>query len=161
IKQSMLDNKSYKFILSMNTEYAIDPVLLQELLKGYGYVALKIEKRSLAQWVYEVKENKFQYPKAILLNPNEKREQANLSGEYWYEVSESNTLEIASSNGILWYPKIVFFDSHLRILEISSQEVKAVQAIKIKIPKGTVFIKISDIYLPLTIKNGLIVELRN
>ncbi|WP_104721414.1 hypothetical protein [Helicobacter mesocricetorum] len=159
VKQSALDDKSYKFILSMDTEYAIDPVLLQERLREYGYMALKIEKQSLGQWVYEIKEEKFQYPKAVLLNPNEKREQANLSGEYWYRVSQANTLGIASSNGILWYPKIVFFDSSLRVLEIFSQEVKAVQEIKIKIPKDTAFIKISDIYLPLTIKNGLVVEL--
>lgn len=158
VKQSVLDNHSYKFVLSMNTEYAIDPILLQERLKEYGYMALKIEKQSLNQWVYEIKESNFQYPKAILLNPNEEKEQANLSGEYWYQVSQGSTLGIVSSNAILWYPKIVFFDSNLRVLEIFFQE-KAVQAIKVKIPKNAVFIKISDIYLPLTIKSGLVVEL--
>ncbi len=158
VKQSVLDNYSYKFVLSMNTEYAIDPILLQERLKEYGYMALKIERQSLNQWVYEIKESNFQYPKAILLNPNEEKEQANLSGEYWYQVSQGNTLGIVSSNAILWYPKIVFFDSNLRVLEIFFQE-KAVQTIKVKIPKNAVFIKISDIYLPLTIKSGLMVEL--
>ncbi len=47
VKQSVLDNYSYKFVLSMNTEYAIDPILLQERLKEYGYMALKIERTNL------------------------------------------------------------------------------------------------------------------
>lgn len=160
LKESLLDEKQFKFILSMNTEYVIDPTLLQEKLLDYGYKVQSIEQNSIHQWNYEIITTTFQYPKATKITLNDTQRKANLKGEYWYQIDHrGKTLEVKSSNGILWYPKLIFFDKNLNILEISSSQ-KTLQTIQKEIPKGAVFVKITDTYLPITTKNGLDVMLK-
>ncbi|MDE5591473.1 MAG: hypothetical protein K2I63_00735 [Helicobacter sp.] len=158
-QQSILKESSYHLTLLMNTEYAIDPVLLQEHLKNYGYKILKIKKGDTNKWDYEVQEKTIKYPRATFLEPFQKQEKANLSGEYWYQISEGNILSVTSNNASPWYPKIVFFNEKLQILDIFTQATE-VRKIRVKIPKSTTFIKISDSYLPIITKNGLTVELQ-
>lgn len=159
VKQSLFDEKQFKFVLAMHTEYAIDPALLQEKLKEYGYGVQSIEKASLTQWNYHIEHSEFRYPKAIPLTLNQSYHKASLKGEYWYSIEEGESLEIKSSNNIEWYPKIVFYDAELNILEIIVSS-KLLRTLQKKIPKNTKFIKITDTYLPITIKNGLEVQLQ-
>ncbi len=159
VKQSLLDEKQFKFVLSMNTEYAIDPTLLQEKLKEFGYSVQSIERTNLSQWNYHIALLEFKYPKASVLVLNESNNTANLKGEYWYSIENGKELEIKSSNNVAWYPKIVFYDEELNILEILSSS-KLLRQIQKTIPKNTKFIKITDAYLPITIKNGLNVKLQ-
>lgn len=159
LKESSLEEQKFKFILSMNTEYAIDPTLLQEKLHHYGYRVQSIERSSIHQWNYTITNHTFQYPKATKLTTNETNHKANLKGEYWYQIEQGKRLEVKSSNGILWYPKLIFFDKNLNILEITSSQ-KSSQAIQKEIPKGAMFVKITDTYLPITTKNGLDVMLK-
>ncbi|MDY5556778.1 hypothetical protein [Helicobacter sp.] len=155
VKQSLLQEKQFKFVLSMNTEYAIDPTLLQEKLAEYGYKVQSIERTNISQWNYAVAEmQNLKYPKAIVLTPNEMHFSANLRGEYWYVVAGGKKLDVKSSNNIAWYPKIVFFDAQLNVIEIVSSE-KLMREIQKEIPKGAKFVKIVDNYLPITTKNGL------
>ena len=139
----MLEDEKYHFVLSMNTEYAVDPVLLQERLLAYGYHISKIEKRNINQWVYEVWQGDFQYPKAILLTINETNNHANPKGEYWYKIQEGKNISFASVGGVSWYPKIVFFDKNLKIINIVSSQ-DSMREINLKIPENTSFIKVSD-----------------
>ncbi|WP_297811597.1 hypothetical protein [uncultured Helicobacter sp.] len=159
LKESVLEEKQFKFILSMNTEYAIDPTLLQEKLYDYGYKVQNIERSSIYQWNYTITNTSFQYPKATQLIPNQTNHKANLKGEYWYQINKGNRLEVKSSNGILWYPKLIFFDKNLNILEITSSQ-KTLQIIQKEIPKGAMFVKITDTFLSITTKNGLDVTLK-
>lgn len=106
----------------MNTEYAIDPTLLQEKLLDYGYKVRSIERSSIHQWNYTIASTTFAYPKATKLLLNETERKANLKGEYWYQIDKGKSLEVKSSNGILWYPKLIFFDKDLNILEITSSQ---------------------------------------
>lgn len=159
VKQSLLDEKQFKFVLAMHTEYAIDSVLLQEKLREYGYGVLSIEKASLTQWNYHIEHSEFRYPKADALALNQASHKASLKGEYWYSIEEGDSLEIKSSNNIEWYPKIVFYDGELNILEIVVSP-KLVRTLQKEIPQHTKFIKITDAYLPITIKNGLEVKLQ-
>ena len=159
LKESVLNEQQFKFILSMNTEYAIDPTLLQEKLYDYGYKVLNIERSQVYQWNYTITNTTFQYPKATKLTTNETNRKANLKGEYWYQIDKGNRLEVKSSNGILWYPKLIFFDKNLNILEIISNQ-KSSQTFQKEIPKGAMFVKITDTFLPITTKNGLDVTLK-
>ncbi|TLD84096.1 hypothetical protein LS70_003475 [Helicobacter sp. MIT 11-5569] len=159
VKQSLLDEKQFKFVLSMNTEYAIDPMLLQERLRGYGYIVQSIERTNLSQWNYDVALSSFKYPKATLLELNKQHHKASLKGEYWYSIESGKQLDVKSSNNITWYPKIVFYDRELNVLEIVGSQ-KLMRTIKKEIPKNTRFVKITDTYLPITIKNGLDVVLQ-
>ena len=69
-------------------------------------------------------------------------------------VAGGKKLDVKSSNNIAWYPKIVFFDAQLNVIEIVSSE-KLMREIQKEIPKGAKFVKIVDNYLPITTKNGL------
>ncbi|MDY4425780.1 MAG: hypothetical protein SPE20_00230 [Helicobacter sp.] len=158
VKQSMLDSEKYCFVLSMNTEYAIDPVLLQEKLRDYGYNVSKIERQNVKQWVYVITQDILKYPKAVLLEKGIVQKNANLKGEYWYSLKEGGKLSISSLGNVLWYPKIVFFDENLGIIKVDSLE-DSVNRTSVMIPSGTAFVKISDNYLPIVIKGGLSVTL--
>ena len=159
LKQSVLDDRKLKFILSMNTEYAIDPALLQEKLMEYGYVVQNIERETITKWSYQVALLDFQYPKAGALVRNTSNHKASLKGEYWYSIEGEGELVVKSSNNTAWYPKIVFYDGMLNILEIASSQ-QSVRVVQKTIPHNTRFIKITDTYLPITIKNGLDVVLQ-
>ncbi|PZT48737.1 hypothetical protein B6S12_02525 [Helicobacter valdiviensis] len=154
IKESQIDEKGYRFILSMNTEYAIDPVILQEKLKEYGYEANLIERKSLQEWKYSFKNVEFKYPKATQLLLNESKFMANLAGEYWYQCEGGNKLILESANGAKWFPKIVFFDKFMNIIEVEETK-ESVQKLEVTLPKEVKFIKVSDTFLPINIKNGL------
>ncbi|MCI5968225.1 hypothetical protein [Helicobacter sp.] len=157
VKQSLLDERQFKFVLSMNTEYAIDPMLLQEKLSEYGYRVQSIERTNLFQWNYQIGLLDFKYPKASALVLNEPQRKANLQGEYWYSVENGKEIGIKSSKE--WYPKIVFYDKEFNVLEIISSA-KLMRGIQTTLPKNTKFIKVTDSYLPITIKNGLEVVLQ-
>ncbi|CAM2781664.1 hypothetical protein [Helicobacter burdigaliensis] len=154
VKQSQIDEKGYQFTLSMNTEYAIDPVILQEKLQEFGYEATLIEKINLQEWKYSFKNLEFNYPKAVQLPLNEIKFMANLGGEYWYMCDGGNKLVLESANGVKWFPKIVFFDQSMNILEVKDTK-ESVQRLEITLPKEAKFVKVSDTFLPINIKNGI------
>lgn len=158
VKQSIFDNEKYRFVLSMNTEYAIDPVLLQEKLRDYGYSVSRIERQNIRQWVYAIVQDVLKYPKAIPLEKKVPQNSANLKGEYWYSLKKGGKLFVNSSDNVLWYPKIVFFDENLGIIKVVSLE-DSVRETSVVIPSGSAFVKISDNYLPIVIKGGLSVTL--
>ena len=154
VKQGLLQEKQFKFVLSMNTEYAIDPTLLQEKLAEYGYKVQSIERTNVSQWNYAVTMQNLKYPKAIALEPNKMNHSASLRGEYWYMIAGGKTLNVKSSGNVAWYPKLVFFDAQLNVVEITGSE-KLMREIQKEIPKGAKFVKVVDNYLPITTKNGL------
>ena len=53
----------------------------------------------------------------------------------------------------------MFIDKNLKIINIVSSQ-DTMREINLKIPENTSFIKVSDNYLPITIKNGLNVLLK-
>jgi predicted RNA-binding protein associated with RNAse of E/G family len=58
-----------------------------------------------------------------------------------------------------WHPYIVFYDKHLNILKIIKKD-NIFKTFNTNIPKGTNYIKITDLYMLLNIKRGLSVIIR-
>ena len=159
-KQSTLEKGDYQVVLSMNTEYAVDPVLFQENLRKYGYKVTNIEKQDLTHWKYTLIEQNFKYPKATLLELNTENSDTNLGGEYWYKINTGTKLELNSAYNKNWYPKIVFYNGNLEILGIYLHE-KLTKNLSVEIPENTVYIKITDMFVPANIKGGLSVVLKS
>lgn len=158
-KKSVLENGDYSFTLAMNTEYAIDPVLLFENLNKYGYKITNIQKQSLTQWDYQIIEQGFKYPKAMNLELDSLKNDLNLSGEYWYKINTGKSLEINSPYKT-WYPKIAFYNGNLELIDIVLEE-KAMKKFIVEIPQNVVYIKITDKYVPSNVKGGLSVMLKS
>ena len=158
VKQSVLEGDKFRFVLSMSTEYAIDPVLFQGKLSSYGYIVSDIERRSVNQWIYNIDTINFALPKSISLKLNVKSSEASLQGDYWYNINSGSKISFSANYGVSWYPKVVFYNKDLKVLEIFTSQ-KQIKSTTIDIPRDTKFIKISDTYLPIVIKNGLSVVL--
>jgi hypothetical protein len=73
---------------------------------------------------------------------------------YWLDVENAKKIRLMSPAGNQWFPYIVFYDKNLRIIENYTKEIKSYN-VKLKIPRDSKYIKISDIYTLENLKRGL------
>jgi len=148
------DDGSLVWTIRLKTEYAIDPLILANELKKQEVFIDNIYKNSKVSWIYKLRTKNSKISTAVKIDTNEKIVFKKPLNDYFIKINEADTLQVQSRKLNHWFPYIVFYDNHLNILKVIKKK-RVYKGIKTKIPKGTHYIKIGDLYNLINIKRGL------
>jgi len=138
----------FMWSVSVKSEYATDPLILQKELHKVGCEIADIEQISSTEWNYTIDMIDGFLNVPILEVSKELKLKRSLYA-HWLNVSAIKKLVILSSRRNNWYPYISYYDSSLKLIKVIKRD-KRIKKITLHIPKFTKYIKISDIY---TLKN--------
>lgn len=168
IKRADFDGKMSSVAYSVQTEHALDPMVLLSELKKRGYALLDVSKSAKTAWSYSLAHVYSALKDAHMVVYSDDTEIKEVSGQYLLKVDlkrrasdgkiGGNTLYILPSESIRWYPKLVIFNDNLQIIGIINEKT-LFSNIKLPLPPGAKFVLITDGVNPLRLKNGIRVNL--
>ena len=154
---SKIESSNFLWIVSMESEYITDPILLQNALKKHGCKIVDIQRESDVNWAYDIDMSQA-HLKSQELHENEilklKRGQ---NREWWLKIDTIKKLKITSLPGNSWYPNLAFFSEKMRLLKVYRRDKKTWQ-IAVRLPQESYYIKVGDIYTLKNLKNGVKIE---
>ena len=150
VKESL----GFSWKIGLKAEYMLDPVILLKELQQKNCKILNIEKGEEHSWLYEIDFDRSVIDEAYKIDKNEKVKFQKPLQEYFLMVDDAKTLQIISRRLNNWFPNIVFFDKSLNVLKVIKKN-RIYRGYKTKVPKGTKYIKITDMYNLINIKRGL------
>ena len=145
---SNFDSSEFSWSINLTSEYATDPLILQNELHKSGCSIVDIEKNSDKEWTYiiDIGNGHLNVPQ---LHTGEVLKLKRSLYAHWLDVSKIRSLRIKSSRRNRWYPYIAYYDASLHLLKLFKRE-KIYKDLTLKMPKNARYIKISDMY---TLKN--------
>jgi len=151
---SNLNVSEFIWSISLNSEYATDPIILQQELLKRGCNIVDIERKSPTKWTYTIDMTNG-YLDVKKLNDVQEVELKRSLYAHWLNVRDINSLKIKSSRRNSWYPYITYYDSSLHLLKVIKRD-RRTKVIKLTIPPQATYIKISDLYTLKNVKDPLI-----
>jgi len=146
------------------SEHAIDPVELYLQMKKYHIDILDISTNN-NQWNFVLEED---LDELYLFGSNKiyiselPKKFMSINGEFWFYLADSNAL-LAFIDSIypdFWYPNVVFYDKNLKIKKLYKSQ-KPIRKIKLFLPKGTKYIKVTDSLMPQNLKHGINIRIED
>lgn len=150
---SHLDASEFSWSISLKSEYATDPLVLQTELAKSGCEIIDVQRDSAQEWTYSI-DMGHGYLNIQSLQDNEEVTLKRSLYAHWLNVSNIKELEIQSSRRNEWYPYIAYYDASLHLLKIIKEN-KTHRDILLHIPKNAKYIKISDVYTLKNVKDEL------
>jgi len=139
------------------SDYILDPTLLYQSLHNKGCDIVDIERRELLKWVYKIDiSNAFLNVQHLSVGNRLKLKTPVF--DYWFKIDDGGSVIEFISVANHWHPYIAFYNKKLEIINIFKRDRKTIK-IRLRIPKGTVYMKVTDIYILNNLKNGLRVSL--
>ena len=145
---SNFSNAEFIWSISLKSEYATDPLVLQKELQKSGCEIIDIERISSKEWSYDI-EMADGFLNVTHLYDHQKTILKRSMYAHWLNVSNIEVITIATSRRNSWYPYIAYYDTSLNLLKVLKRDRRS-KRITVHVPKGAKYIKISDIY---TLKN--------
>jgi hypothetical protein len=152
-QESNLNNSEFTWTINLTSEYATDPLILQQELKKSGSRIIDIRRDSATDWTYVVDMRDGR------LNVESLQEGIGLSLKRslyskWIDVSQVKKIKISSSRRNSWYPYIAYYDASLHLLKVEKHDSKSA-SLTLELNENTHYIKISDIYSLKNIRDDL------
>ncbi|MDQ7043089.1 MAG: hypothetical protein Q9M34_06105 [Sulfurimonas sp.] len=153
---SNLDASEFTWSISLTSEYATDPLVLEQELKKSGCKIIDIERNSAYEWTYVVDMDKGFLDIEVLDSREDIKLKRSLYA-HWLNVSQIKNLHISSSRRNSWYPYIAYYDASLHLLKVIRED-KISHSLWLKIPQNSKYMKIADLYTMKNIRDELILE---
>lgn len=152
-KKSNSNSSEFTWQISINSEYATDPLILSQELKKSGCEILDVIRESKTDWTYVISMENARLDTKVLEDGQELKLKRSLYS-YWLDVSKIKKLKITSSFRNSWYPYIAYYDKSLKLLRVIKKDTKR-RSITLNMKENTHYLKISDIYTLKNIKDAL------
>jgi len=156
--KSALNASEFVWTISLNSEYATDPLILQKELQKRGCSIVAIERESAYRWSYVIDMREGHLNLVVLHDAQQVRLKRSLYA-HWLDVSKVKKLTIRSSSRNSWYPYIAYYDPSLHLLKVLKIDEKR-RKLTLNVPNGARYLKVSDIYTLKNIKDSLILTPR-
>lgn len=153
---SNLDNSEFTWTITLTSEYATDPLILQQELDKSGCNIVDIHREESTKWTYVVDMRDGELNVETLKSGSEIKLKRSLYAK-WINVSEIKKLRITSSPRNSWYPYIAYYDNSLHLLKVIKRDRKRSNII-LNMRDNTHYIKISDIYTLKNIRDDLVLN---
>lgn len=158
-KTSVYDgDKILNWTIKLKTEAAIDPLVLSNELLEKDCRMVDISKEN-DKWIYTIDTNFASLKDAMYVSSNERVSFQKPLTPYFIRIDKAQSLYVASRVLNRWFPNIVFYDKHLKILKVVNED-RVHRNIRLSVPEETKYIKISDLYTLINIKRGLSVIIK-
>jgi len=145
---SNFNKTEFTWSISLKSEYATDPLILQKELLKSGCTITDIQRTSATQWTYTV-DMIHGFLNVQKLQDHQKVKLKRSLYAHWLDVSNIDIITIATSRRNNWYPYVAYYDEALSLLKVIKKDRRS-KRVTIKIPTSARYLKISDIY---TLKN--------
>jgi hypothetical protein len=145
---SNFDTSEFTWSINLTSEYATDPLILQNELHKSGCNIVDVNKNSLKEWTYTIDITNG-YLNVVQLHADEELKLKRSLYAHWLDISKIRSLKIRSSRRNRWYPYIAYYDASLHLLKLLKRD-KIYKELSLKMPKNAKYMKISDMY---TLKN--------
>lgn len=145
--------------ITFKAEYMIDPVEFTQDLSKAGCIITNVENLGDESWFYEIDFIDAFISNSIKIEKNEKVKFQKPLRPFLLNVVAAKKLQVISRNLNNWFPHIVFFGKDLEVLKVIKKD-RIYRGFKTTIPKGTKYVKITDLYNLINIKRGLTVIVR-
>jgi len=145
---SNFNKEEFTWSISLKSEYATDPIILQKELLKSGCRITDIQRKSATQWIYSV-DMIHGFLNVQKLQDHKKINLKRSLYPHWLDVSDISVLTIATSRRNNWYPYVAYYDEALSLLKVIKKDRRS-KRVTIRIPTSAKYLKISDIY---TLKN--------
>ncbi|MCK9491273.1 MAG: hypothetical protein M0Q24_04225 [Sulfurimonas sp.] len=152
-QESNLNNSEFTWTINLTSEYATDPLILQQELRKSGSHIVDIKRDSATDWTYVVDMRDGRLNVESLEDGIELSLKRSLYSK-WIDVSKVKKLKISSSRRNSWYPYIAHYDASLHLLKVEKHDSKKTNLI-LELNDNTHYIKISDIYSLKNIRDDL------
>ncbi len=152
-RASNLDASEFTWNISLTSEYATDPLVLEQELQKSGCKITDIERNSPYEWTYVIDMDNAYLDIEVLTSREDIRLKRSLYA-HWLNVSKIKKLNISSSRRNRWYPYISYYDASLHLLKVIRED-KIYHYIKLDIPQNAKYMKISDLYTMKNIRDEL------
>jgi len=153
-QESNLNNSEFTWTISLTSEYATDPLILQQELNKSGSNIVDIQRNSPTDWTYVVDMRDGELNVETLEEDFEVKLKRSLYAK-WINVSKVKKLRITSSRRNSWYPYIAYYDSSLHLLKVVKKDARR-RSMVLNFNDNTHYIKISDIYTLKNIRDDLV-----
>lgn len=150
---SNFDTSEFVWSIDLRSEYATDPLILQNELQKSGCNIIDVSRDSQKEWTYTIDITNG-YLNVVTLHADEEVHVKRSLYAQWLDVSKIRSLKIKSSRRNRWYPYIAYYDASLHLLKLLKRE-RIYKQLTIKMPKNTKYIKISDMYTLKNVKDEL------
>lgn len=151
--ESNLNASEFTWSISFTSEYATDPLVLQDELLKRGSKIINITRESQTSWIYSIDMNNAHLD-LTKLEAGQSVELKRSLYAHWLDVSDVDSLSIKGSFRNNWYPYITFYDSSMHLLKVIKDDTKKV-GLNLEIPPHTTYMKLSDLYTLKNIKDPL------
>lgn len=155
-KASNLDDSEFTWSIALTSEYATDPILLQNELSKKGCTIIDIQRISAREWTYVIDMSQGYLNIDSLSGGTDVTLKRSLYA-HWLEISKVNYITIKSTPRNDWYPYVAFYDKSLHLLELVKKDAKQTE-IALEVPKYAKYMKVSDLYSLKNIKDDLFVQ---
>ncbi|WP_373035205.1 hypothetical protein [Sulfurimonas sp.] len=153
-EESNLNNSEFTWTINLTSEYATDPLILQQELGKSGCSIVDIHRNTSTDWTYIVDMRNGKLNVETLEDGMEVKLKRSLYAK-WINVSQIKKLRITSSSRNSWYPYIAFYDNSLHLLRVLKKDSRR-RNILLNLKDNTHYIKISDIYTLKNIRDDLV-----
>ncbi|MDR1614131.1 MAG: hypothetical protein LBS26_01025 [Campylobacteraceae bacterium] len=151
-KKAVKTSEEFSWSISLSTQNIPSPLLLNDNLKAHGCTILDIEKKS-NNWIYKIDSRSAKID-TIPISAKVKTNLKKPLVPYIIAANNIDTITFWAHVSDHWYPKISFFTQNLQLIKTVEQDKRA-QSVKLKLPKGSAYIKVEDKYTLENIKRGL------
>jgi len=153
---SNLNASEFIWSISLRSEYATDPLILQTELAKSGCSIVDVQRDSAKEWTYTIDITNAEL-NVKLVQPKEKFKLKRSLYAYWLNISKIRTLIIKSPIRNSWYPNIAYYDASLHLVKLLKKD-KIFRNVLLRMPKSAKYIKISDLYTLKNVRSGLRIE---
>jgi hypothetical protein len=150
---STLNSSEFIWNISMMSEYATNPLVLQNELAKNGCFITDIQRKSATDWTYTI-DMRAGFLNLAQLEDSVKIKLKHSLYAHWLDCSKIEKLVIGSSRRNDWYPYVSYYDSSLHLLKVTKEDSRRSQ-ITLAIPKRAKYMKISDLYTLKNVKDEL------
>ena len=151
---SKLNSSEFIWNISMTSEYATNPLVLQTELAKSGCYITDVTRESPTDWTYVI-DMRAGFLNLLELEHSKEVKLKHSLYAHWLDCSMIQKLNIRSSRRNNWYPQISYYDSLLHLLKVTKIDEKR-RLVKLDVPKRAKYMKISDLYTLKNVKDELV-----
>lgn len=156
---ALRDNSGFVWEIYLQTEHVVDPVAFASALELRGCSVSNVVKNDDHYWFYDINSGRAHLG-ARKLEAGINTNLGKPLKPYWIDIRGIKEISVNAHGGDRWFPDVVFFDQNLHVLsDIKAEEPS--RNLKLKVPSGAVYLKISDAFMLENIKRGLSIQGRD
>lgn len=156
---ALRDATGFVWEIYLQTEHIVDPVAFAKALELRGCSVNNVINNDNHYWFYDIN-SEFANLSTKELETGVNTSLGKPLKPYWIKVKTLKELSISAHIGDKWFPHVIFFDENLHVLsDIKSNE--SMRNLKVKVPEGAVYLKLSDAFMLENIKHGLSITARD